>query len=199
MINLCKKCKSENIKETEYPFHNIYECSKCDTTTFERIEECCRNPDERYVIDFHNGLPKFIRVQCDNCGGCLTMTKPLKHSEYGEKTRGEFSKKRLNDWKLNIQLEKNEIFKFIKYLKDAKCSFYQYNIYLQSEHWRNLRLIALKRDNYICQSCKQEKATEVHHLTYKNLGNESLDELISYCRVCHEKVHEKKDCLHQSN
>ena len=199
MKKICKFCNSENVRKTEYPFHDIYECLNCNKTTFEEIEDCCRRPSERYVIDFHNGLPKFIRIQCDNCGGCLEMTKPLKHSEYEEKTRGEFSKERFKNWKLEKQIEKNNIYEFTKYLKDSKSSFYQYNIYLRSEHWRNLRLIALERDKYICQSCKQEKATEVHHLTYNNLGNEFLDELISYCRVCHEKVHEKKDSRHQSN
>lgn len=199
MKKICEFCNSENVRKTEYPFHDIYECLDCNRITFEEIEDCCRQPYERYVNDFHNGLPKFIRIQCDNCGGCLEMTKPLKRSEYEEKTRGEFSKERFKNWKLEKQIEKNNIYEFTKYLKDSKSSFYQYNIYLLSEHWRNLRIIALERDKYICQFCKLEPATEVHHLTYKNLGNESLDELISYCRVCHGKVHDKKDFLHQNN
>lgn len=199
MKKICKFCNSDNVRKTEYPFHDIYECLNCDRTIFEKIEDCCRNPRERYVDDFHNGIPKFVRVQCDNCGGCLEITKPLKRSEYGKKTRGEFSKERYNEWKINKQTEKKDIIEFIQFTKESNHSFYQYNIYLRSEHWRTLRLLALERDKWVCQFCKAEPATEVHHLTYNNLGSESLSELISYCRVCHGKVHDKKDYLHQNN
>jgi hypothetical protein len=189
--NKCGNCSGENIQKTEYPFHNIYECKDCGDTTSVKIEECCRKPSERYVDGFHNGIAVFIRIQCDNCGGCLNMTKSLDRATFGNKTCGEFSQDRFDNWKAEKQLEKQSIYKFVKYLKDAKSSFFQYNIYLQSQHWRSLRLIALERDNWLCQSCKSAEATEVHHLTYKNLGNEPLEELTSYCRACHAKVHEK--------
>ncbi len=74
----CKFCHSGNIIRTEYDFHDAYKCSACDKAFFEKIAECCRNPVDRYVDDFHNNVPVFIRVQCDNCGGCLNMTKSLK-------------------------------------------------------------------------------------------------------------------------
>ena len=90
----CKFCHSGNIIRTEYDFHDAYKCSACDKAFFEKIAECCRNPVDRYVDDFHNNVPVFIRVQCDNCGGCLNMTKSLKRAEFGEKTKGEFSKER---------------------------------------------------------------------------------------------------------
>jgi hypothetical protein len=187
----CKKCNSRNVKKTENQFHDIFDCEDCNTTTFNKIEDCCRQPSERYVDGFHNGVPVFIRVQCDNCGGCLNMTKSLDRATYGNKTRGEFSQDRFDKWKIEKQIENQSIYKTVKYLKDAKVSFFQYDIYLQSKHWRSLRLVALERDKWVCQLCKLETATEVHHLTYKNLGNELLEELTSYCRACHEKVHEK--------
>jgi len=62
--------------------------------------------------------------------------------------------------------------------------------YLNSAKWKNKRQQVLNRDNYACQSCGSI-ATEVHHLHYRNFGNEPLDELISLCRECHEKIHEK--------
>ena len=191
MRYICKKCNGDNVQKTEYPFHDIYECKDCEITLFEEIEDCCRQPAERYVNDFHKDVPKFIRIQCDNCGGCLEMTKPLKRSEYGHRTKGEFSKEKLQNWRREKQIERKEIHTFTKYLKFVKSNFYKYTIHLQSVYWRNIRQLALERDKYTCQFCKSERATEVHHLTYKNLGNELLEELTSYCRACHEKVHEK--------
>ena len=187
----CKFCHSGNIIRTEYDFHDAYKCSACDKAFFEKIAECCRNPVDRYVDDFHNNVPVFIRVQCDNCGGCLNMTKSLKRAEFGEKTKGEFSKERFLEWKLERQSERSEIYNFTEYINYTKSNHYLHRTHLRSEYWKNIRQLVLDRDKGICQSCKTEKAKDVHHLTYKNLGNETIDELISYCRACHEKAHGK--------
>jgi 5-methylcytosine-specific restriction endonuclease McrA len=36
----------------------------------------------------------------------------------------------------------------------------------------------------------QSRATQVHHLTYRHLGNEPLFELMAICRDCHEQLTE---------
>lgn len=187
----CKFCGSENIVRTEYDFHDAYKCNACNKAFFEKTTECCRNPCEIYVFEFHNNIPKCVRIQCYNCGGCLTMTKPLSKSKFGEKTKGEFSKERYLEWKSKRQSEGNEIYNFTSYINLANSNFYAHRTHLHSEYWKNIRQLVLERDKGICQSCKTEKAKEVHHLTYKNLGNETIDELISYCRACHEKAHGK--------
>lgn len=46
----------------------------------------------------------------------------------------------------------------------------------------------LERDNYLCRCCKS-KANVVHHITYKDLGNETEKQLISVCEDCHETIH----------
>ncbi|MCE5329646.1 HNH endonuclease [bacterium] len=33
---------------------------------------------------------------------------------------------------------------------------------------------------------------QVHHLTYKSFGNEELEDLVTVCEKCHEKIHNKK-------
>jgi len=48
----------------------------------------------------------------------------------------------------------------------------------------------MARDNHMCQYCGGE-ATEVHHLTYENIGNEPLEDLIAICRLCHKDQHLK--------
>ena len=68
----------------------------------------------------------------------------------------------------------------------------EYKAYLKSPEWKEKRLEVLRRDKFICQKCKKEWATEVHHLTYKNIYNERLEDLLSVCKGCHEKIHNIK-------
>jgi hypothetical protein len=69
----------------------------------------------------------------------------------------------------------------------------QYNAYLNSTAWRHKRLLVLERDNYVCQGCMQQRATQVHHLTYAHVGHELLFELVSVCETCHHRLHPEMD------
>lgn len=63
--------------------------------------------------------------------------------------------------------------------------------YLQSEKWNQLRKAVLKRDHYCCRKCNASGILlDVHHLHYRTLGNESLDDLVTLCRPCHDSLHE---------
>jgi len=65
-----------------------------------------------------------------------------------------------------------------------------YEAYLQSDEWSKIRTEVLRRDQHICQGCRERRATHVHHLTYDHVGgNEFLFELISLCEVCHKRLH----------
>lgn len=69
--------------------------------------------------------------------------------------------------------------------------------FYKSAAWRKAREMALKRDNYLCQSClsnkKIQRAEVVHHIQelvdYPELAT-TLDNLISWCNSCHT-VHHK--------
>lgn len=66
-----------------------------------------------------------------------------------------------------------------------------YKKYIHSDEWARKRNLVLKRDNYTCQACLINKASDIHHRTYENLGNELMWELVSVCRGCHERIHNK--------
>jgi 5-methylcytosine-specific restriction endonuclease McrA len=72
-----------------------------------------------------------------------------------------------------------------------------YQVYIKSEAWRKKRLKRLKMDGFCCQfkvgrfKCGAKTNLEVHHLSYKNLGNERFKELITLCHKHHEQVHRK--------
>ena len=64
-----------------------------------------------------------------------------------------------------------------------------YNKYLKSDYWQDIREQILKRDNYTCKLCNSENNLHVHHQSYEFLGNENLDELITLCNKCHFYIH----------
>jgi len=61
--------------------------------------------------------------------------------------------------------------------------------YILSKRWKILRKKVLSRDNHNCQFCNSKKNLIVHHITYNNLYNETLDDLITICSKCHMKFH----------
>ena len=61
--------------------------------------------------------------------------------------------------------------------------------YLRSQQWRDKRHLVIQRDGS-CKLCKATTKLEVHHLSYKHLAQEPLDELITLCRTCHQSRHD---------
>lgn len=64
-----------------------------------------------------------------------------------------------------------------------------YEAYLASSDWARLRDRVLERDGRRCQGCLAADAAQVHHLTYANVGDEMLFELVSVCDPCHRTLH----------
>jgi 5-methylcytosine-specific restriction endonuclease McrA len=67
----------------------------------------------------------------------------------------------------------------------------RYNSYLASEEWARLRRRILERDGGVCRGCLVNRATQVHHTTYKQVCNEFAFQLVSMCAECHERFHAK--------
>jgi 5-methylcytosine-specific restriction endonuclease McrA len=65
----------------------------------------------------------------------------------------------------------------------------EYRYYLNSQAWKNKRAKVLDRAKNLCEGCAENPATEVHHLTYANVGNELLFELVALCSACHSRSH----------
>jgi hypothetical protein len=75
-----------------------------------------------------------------------------------------------------------------------------YEEYLATEHWRRVRAALLLICNARCQesTCHglgetwlgEEDGLHVHHVTYKNRGNERYQDLRLLCHVHHKQLHE---------
>jgi len=73
----------------------------------------------------------------------------------------------------------------------ARIYSIDYEKYRESPEWQVRRRAVLKRDNYICQQCKAtDVPLEVHHVTYENIGEEPIEDLVSLCRICHQNIHD---------
>jgi len=65
----------------------------------------------------------------------------------------------------------------------------EYNAYMNSNEWRKKRQERLTLDGYQCQMCGSKDHLEVHHVSYERLGKETMDDLITLCFTCHNKIH----------
>ena len=68
-----------------------------------------------------------------------------------------------------------------------------YKTYLLSPEWKAKRQMVFARDLFLCQICHFAGASQVHHLSYRRVGDEPLTDLISVCGPCHSTIHHKED------
>jgi hypothetical protein len=71
--------------------------------------------------------------------------------------------------------------------------FRWYDEYLESPEWDERRSRVLSRARGVCEGCRKEPATQVHHLTYERVGREMLFDLAAVCRDCHDCIHGHED------
>lgn len=154
------------------------------TGDFEIKEKECNHVFELAKFKMTNGNYQ-LRSQCKNCylfdGGAVSqkghdMTKIIEAKDYWELKTEEYEmlKERLSKAK---QKKRQELLR--KYYK--------------SEAWKEKRILVLRRDDYTCQSCLIQEATEVHHKSYRFLFNEPLFDLVSVCHNCHKQIHNMID------
>lgn len=70
-----------------------------------------------------------------------------------------------------------------------KPLYVDYYEYLHSPEWKAKRKQKLKEVGHKCEECGSAKNLKVHHITYENLGNEDMDDLLVVCKRCHNKLH----------
>ncbi len=64
--------------------------------------------------------------------------------------------------------------------------------YLKSEEWKLLRETVMSA-GCDCQCCKIKKASDVHHLVYRNIVDVTINDVIPVCRECHTFIHQAID------
>ena len=137
-----------------------------------------------------NGHPSTVWLQCIICG-CSEWVSSLQLKKEGVSPKAyteKFDEVAFVICSTEQERMRNE--------NDNKAWWDHYKEYLDTPKWDAKRNQRLAFDNYKCVKCKREGreslADDVHHRTYRRLGNELLEDLISVCRKCHEIVHGKK-------
>jgi len=65
------------------------------------------------------------------------------------------------------------------------------SVYLKSEHWKEIRKMALWSAGYKCEKCSCSITLQVHHRTYKNKWKEQREDVQVLCNDCHLLEHKK--------
>ena len=61
---------------------------------------------------------------------------------------------------------------------------------LDPEAYAQLCRQVLERDSWRCQNCGRASQLQVHHLRFRSaLGDDDIENLITLCFSCHEKIH----------
>lgn len=133
-----------------------------------------------------------IYAQCVNCGDSVgsAVARSNFHLHEIDALRPFDDELRESYWKDESARRKVASEREEKEKREAW--FVRYNEYLNSMEWRARRAKVLQRDNYTCQACLVETATQVHHTTYDRVFREPLFDLQSVCDECHESIHKTK-------
>lgn len=68
-----------------------------------------------------------------------------------------------------------------------------YDTFIKSDRWQELRKARLKIANYKCENCHKSKPLQVHHKTYERFGgNERMSDLLALCYKCHKEFDKKR-------
>lgn len=70
-----------------------------------------------------------------------------------------------------------------------------YNEYLQSNEWNDKRILRMEYDYHECRMCCSNQNLRVHHLSYDNVGDELIGDLITVCLPCHQQEHLNRKVL----
>jgi hypothetical protein len=130
-----------------------------------------------------------LRMQCFNCGDMNSQA--LKKDTVSDFKSLPVANEQLREKKWEKYHEQQK--KFAEWVNNKRLSHFrkEHEEYINSDKWKELRLRILKRDNYLCQGCLIQPATQVHHLTYERFTYECCFDLISVCEDCHTKIHNK--------
>jgi hypothetical protein len=187
----CPECNSD-LKKT---ITGNFEINYCDNiecfSHFSYQKRECNNHHLQAVRFYSKNNSLYIRKQCFCCGESVSGFKKADFENidllpiYKEGISDDFC-----DIGFTFQYQQRyyEKGKFLKREREKEVWFAEHNNYLKSDEWKSKRLLVLKRDNYTCQSCLLNKATQIHHKSYRYWQNEPLFDLISVCFDCHELI-----------
>ena len=65
----------------------------------------------------------------------------------------------------------------------------EYKEYLKSDKWKAKRESLFLHRGKRCERCGSVENIQVHHIHYRNIFVEELEDLMVVCKACHRKIH----------
>lgn len=176
-----------------------------DFTPMQAVEKRfeCNHAEQRMVKYQQSNGQWRVRMQCTNCGDCTTGDMkmagidldllPIRDNDLAQQYRSaKYAARDEARYSFLNQFEQEKLSKQQKWWTN-------YNHYLQTDHWRNLRHIVLVRDRYQCQNCfckVTETTAHAHHLSYVGFNRVHYSfafECVTLCAKCHNEFHAEVD------
>lgn len=171
-----------------------------------RRDEALRDQNfPRWLDECVHPKPEFRRLKTSN-GGFQLRKQCL---DCGELVGGSYKRDMVpvfNQWPLvdevarqrsqNVHRDKFDRRQQLieQFRQEEQQAFWDYyNAHLNSSEWREKCRLKRERANNLCEGCGVNKVNHIHHLTYENLGDELLFELVAVCVECHQKIHPHRE------
>jgi hypothetical protein len=153
---------------------------------------CCAAPNKIHVRHTFSGGGVHVKNQCTNCGKVESNAIPGYSKEQRDALPALDEVKRDERYEKQSALYKSVHASISERKLEARRKVY--SDYLTSPEWKSKRNEVLKRDKYLCQSCLDAFATQVHHKSYRLedlTGDVPAFDLVAICTPCHENIHKK--------
>jgi hypothetical protein len=138
-----------------------------------------REVRHRVIAD---GRSSFVS-QCVRCGNTSSPIKAHIAKQSGGNIP-EYDYRLETRWRAAKDLAYKEVREAIR--PELKA---EYEAYLRSPEWHQLRAAVFERCGGICEVCEDAAAKQAHHFTYERIGHEELADLLGVCKPCHELIH----------
>jgi hypothetical protein len=176
--------KNKSINRLE-KMQNDYEAHQqkyhCSHPTSELRKRTLKNKSISYVY------------QCLTCGKAisrgiskktaLTNNNNIEPQPFNEELKANWENTRNKEAEIIFGRDDNQ--RELRRLEFWRC----YDEYLKTPNWLKKRSLVLERSTGVCEGCGNKSAEEVHHLTYRHIGDEFLFELVALCKTCHKRLH----------
>lgn len=156
----------------------------------QKVYHCdCHNKEVRYKLT--GAGTKIFFSQCTRCGNTTRIAKG-KLTNPDSLSVKYVDEELSQNWWRQKDAYRQQLYQECQN-RDRKEWFDWYNRYLLSPEWSKKRVAVMKRANFICEGCLEKTAVQVHHLTYKRVGNEMLFDLVAVCKDCHTIIHDSEN------
>lgn len=162
------------------------------------LPECSHRHQDIRALKCSNGAIQYV-YQCLDCGervgqsaikkaDVIRLRGPLEFIlPFDDLARQQAQDRKREMWRAAADAKRRDIARQ-RAKEDAQFAAW-YAEYLNSSEWKRKRAKVMQRAGGICEGCMEARATDVHHLTYKHVGDELLFELAALCRSCHDRAH----------